>query len=131
MGCLMGFSGSGCDLATGAGLATAGLALNLEDEAAFGFSGVIAGIATAGFAFVLAGSGAGVATLAAAALFAAPAGAFALPAAACVRDLAGVTDLTGAAALPVGFLALLDSGLLAGFLAAVATIDSSVCDTAL
>jgi hypothetical protein len=40
-------------------------------------------------------------------------------------------SLTGAAALAAGFLGLLATGLLTGFLAAVATIDSSVGDTAL
>jgi hypothetical protein len=44
---------------------------------------------------------------------------------------ATVTGFAGAAGLAMVFLALLDTGLLAGFLAAVATIDSSVGDTAL
>jgi len=46
-------------------------------------------------------------------------------------DFAFDTSFAGAAALAAGFLGLLATGLLTGFLAAVATIDSSVGDTAL
>jgi hypothetical protein len=59
-------------------------------------------------------------------------------AATCARDDVGFgfdfacgVSFTGAAALAAGFLGLLATGLLTGFLAAVATIDSSVGDTAL
>jgi hypothetical protein len=61
-------------------------------------------------------------------------------AATCARDDVGFSfgfdfacgaSFTGAAALAAGFLGLLATGLLTGFLAAVATIDSSVGDTAL
>jgi len=61
------------------------------------------------------------------AAFADAMGVFALLAA----TLAAFTGFAGGAALAAVFLALLATGLLTGFLAAVATIDSSVGDTAL
>jgi hypothetical protein len=45
--------------------------------------------------------------------------------------LPAFTGFAGGAALAAVFLVLLATGLLTGFLAAVATIDSSVGDTAL
>jgi len=63
--------------------------------------------------------------------FADATGVFALLVAVLAVTFAAVTGFAGAADLAAVFLALLATGLLTGFLAAVATIDSSVGDTAL
>jgi hypothetical protein len=120
MGCLTGIEGVGCGLATGAGFRAAGLALVSVGAAALGLTGAGAGFAATTFPFALTGAGTA---------FAGAADTFTLAAA--VLAAAAVTGFAGDMDFVEGFLALLDTGLLAGFLAAVATIDSSVGDTAL
>jgi len=116
---LSGFSVSRC---TAADFGATGLALALLGAATLGLLGGAAFATTdlalgggASFTVFFMGAGASL-TLAATAL--AAAGDFEAAA-------------TGGAALAADFLALLVTGLLTGFLAAVATIDSSVGDTAL
>jgi hypothetical protein len=109
---LGGFSGTLAGAAATTGFRAGGLALDLLGATALGLTGAAAWTVSGfGLAFgvALAGKGA------------------ALPAVV----FGAVFDFTGATAFTAGFLALLAAGLLTGFLAAVATIDSSVVDTAL
>jgi len=114
---LSGFSGGLGGAAAASGFRAVGLALVLIGAGAMGLTEEAAALAKVDFGFAFAvfpvASFAGAAFVLLAATFGA------------------AVDFADTSALAAGFLTLLATGLVTGFLAAVATIDSSVVDTAL